>query len=391
MSFTQRVVTYEDWDVYQANFIEVDLPKPVPTGGKATITIDYSGYLAGYAETGMIYVRDKIDPEFTILRPDCEAYPIVGYPSIQSRKSAGAMPSFDYRLNITVPDSLVAVNGGQLIGTEKKDGHATYQFKNIKLAWRIDIAIAKYKALESGKLKVWYFEKDSLGARTLLRYAERTLALYSRWWGKLQDFQGFSLIEIPSGFGSQADVSAILQTADAFNDSTQMGQLYHELSHLWNVPSNDTYSPRWNEGLATFLQYLTIEELEQRPYLEHVTERFYKRINSDLAKDSVFSMAPVIDFGQKGIAGHSYSVGMIMFQLLYRIVGQKDFNDVFGSFYQKYHATGATTDEFVRHSTKISKVDLTRFFSDWIYTTRYTALLRSNLSMDEIIGRYKPR
>jgi len=388
MSFTQRVTTFEDWDIYQANFIEVDLADPVPASGKKTITIDYSGYLAGYTETGMNYVRDKIDPEFTIIRPDCEAFPTIGYPSVQARRSAGAAPSFDYRLNVTVPDSLVVVNGGQLIGRESRDGHTTYHYKNIKLAWRIDIAIAQYKALELGKLKVWYFEKDSLGARNLLRSAERTLELYSRWWGALQEFQGFSLIEIPSGFGSQADVTSILQTADAFSDSTQMGQLYHELSHLWNVSSNDKYSPRWNEGLAMFAQFLTIEELERRPYLEKVTGRYCERIKSDMEKDSVLSKTPVIDFGQKGIAGYSYSVGMMMFQVLYRIVGQEEFNDVVASFYQKYRATGATTDEFVRHSTKISKKDLRGFFNDWIYTTTYAEFLRSNLSIEEIARRY---
>ena len=60
-----------------------------------------------------------------------------------------------------MPDSLVAVNGGALISKETKDGYSTYTYRNTKLAWRIDIAIGKYKILETPLLRVYYLEKDS--------------------------------------------------------------------------------------------------------------------------------------------------------------------------------------------------------------------------------------
>ncbi|HEY4756176.1 MAG TPA: hypothetical protein VIH28_08985, partial [Ignavibacteriaceae bacterium] len=92
--YSQRVLSFEDWEIYQANYIEVVPAKPLLKGDSCKLIIEYEGYLLGYTETGMNYVRDKIDAEFTILRPDCKAYPELGYPSEKINRAAGFSPSF---------------------------------------------------------------------------------------------------------------------------------------------------------------------------------------------------------------------------------------------------------------------------------------------------------
>jgi len=382
--YSQRVLSFEDWEIYQANYIEVVPAKPLLKGDSCKLIIEYEGYLLGYTETGMNYVRDKIDAEFTILRPDCKAYPELGYPSEKINRAAGFSPSFDYTIKIHVPDSLVAVNGGALISKKTKDGYSTYTYQNTKLAWRIDIAIGKYKILETPLLKIYYLEQDSAGAQTVFKYARRTLKLYSEWWGKLKESKTFSVIEIPGGYGSQADETCILQTADAFNDSTQMRQLYHEISHLWNVKSNDQYYPRWNEGLATFIEYLTIEKLENRPYLDYVTDWFLKQVRKEIGGGGKLNETPLIDFGKMGIQSHSYSVGMIMFRVLYQIMGESDFNKCISFYYSDYYRKGGTTNEFVATAKKVSAINLSKFFDDWIYSTKYTELIKTELTINEM-------
>ena len=362
--------------------------KPLLKGDSCKLIIEYEGYLFGYTETGMGYVRDNIDPEFSFLRSDCRAYPELGYPSQKINRAAGFAPSFNYEIKIHIPDSLIAVNGGTLISKETKDGYSTYTYRNTKLAWRIDIAIGKYKILETPLLRIYYLEQDSAGAKTVFEYAQRTLNLYSEWWGKLKERKTFSVIEIPSGYGSQADVTCILQSADAFNDSTQMRQLYHEVSHLWNVNSNDRYYPRWNEGLATFIEYLTIEKLENRPYLDYVSDWFLKRVKKEIESDSLLRVTPLIDFGKMEIQSNSYSVGMLMFRVLYQVMGEINFNKCIRTYYSDYYFKGATTDEFVATAKKVSTAKLSEFFDDWIYSTRYTELIKEGFSINEMSKLY---
>jgi aminopeptidase N len=386
--FRQRVLSFDDWEVLQVNYIEVILEKPIPKRREKKITIEYEGYILGYTETGMLYVKDRIDPEFTIIRPDCKAYPEIGYPSWKVSRAAG-LQNFNYSIEITVPDSFIVANGGQLTNKVFNNGLVTYTYQNIKPAWRMDIAIAKYEILEKGNNKIFYFPEDSVGAAKVMQALTKSFDLYTEWWGELHDFQVFTVIEIPDGWGSQADVTSIIQTSSAFKDEKQLHQIYHEISHLWNVKLNDTFSPRWNEGLATFLQYLLVEKFEQRKILDQVTDRIYNRLKETFQKNPQYQEIPLIEFGKENITELSYSMGMLMFQVLYNLVGEQEFNEIIGSFYQKYYKSGATSNEFVQHAKDISEFDLMKFFNDWFLGTQYFNYLKEGLLIDEIVLKYR--
>ncbi len=387
ISFEQNILSFEDQERLQSNFLTVELNKPLLPGQSITLEIIYEGTLHGYTEVGWNYVRDRIDPDFTVLRPDCMAYPELGYPSNKINKQF-PKPNFDYRVKVTIPDSLVAVNGGTLVATNSANDQTTYEFQNLRKAWRMDILISKYASLASHGLSVCYFEKDSLGAKKVLQVLQKVTSLYTNWWGPSGNFSGFSIIEIPDGHGSQADVTSILQTASAFNDSTEIHQVYHEISHLWNVDLKAP-SPRWEEGLATFIEYLTIEKLEHREYLDYVTNWFLQVVKREVAADQRLSTIPMIDFGKQGMTDYSYSLGMIAFRILYEILGEEVFNQALKTFYQQYSNKEATTEDFARITKLTSGRDMSAFFNDWFFTTTYIKLLERHSTFDELVMMYK--
>lgn len=387
LTFNQRVESFEDQEKLQSNFITVELNRPLPPGQSITLEIIYEGTLQGYTEVGWNYVRDRIDRDFTILRPDCMAYPELGYPSNKINKQF-PKANFDYRVKVTIPDSLVAVNGGTLIATNSANDQTTYEFQNSRKAWRMDILISKYASLASNRLRVCYFERDSLGARKVLQVLQKVTSLYTNWWGPNSNFTGFSIIEIPDGYGSQADVTSILQTASAFNDSTEIHQVYHEISHLWNVDLKAP-SPRWEEGLATFIEYLTIEKLEHREYLDYVTNWFLQVVKREVAADQRLSIIPMVDFGKLEMTDYSYSLGMIAFRILYEILGEEVFNQALKTFYQQYSNKEATTEDFASITNLTSGRDMSAFFNDWFFTTTYIKLLERHSTFDELVMTYK--
>jgi hypothetical protein len=105
-NFTQNVVTFDDFPKLQLNQVVVALPEPLAPKAKTTIEIEYEGPLVGYSETGMLYVKDKIDPEFTIVRMDSWAYPIPGFPSNAVNRRA-PLSNYTYVARIDVPKDLV--------------------------------------------------------------------------------------------------------------------------------------------------------------------------------------------------------------------------------------------------------------------------------------------
>ncbi len=392
--YEQKVLSFEDWGQLQVNYVEIRLAQPIGPGESKTLGIDYEGYILGYAEAGWLYVKDHVERDFTIMRMDGFGYPIVGYPSQIVNRRAG-LQSFDYTISVTVPEDLVVANGGKLVGKAVQNGQVTYTYTNIKPAWRIDMPIAAYGLAEDkeNKLKIFHFPEDRENAGMVVDAMQSTLKLFSQWFGPADDFQGFTIIEVPEGYGSQADVTSILQTADAFKDRSNLTALYHEISHIWNVRSLDPLPPRFeSEGLAMFLQYLVQERLDNKEdAVASGFRRLSQRFIQQCERNPHCKDVPIIDYGKEDLTDLSYTKGMLFFTILYRLMGEKDFLETMGSFYHKYIKTGATAEEFLNHVKQYSKIDLDRFYEEWIFGSESTQMIFDKVPLEKIIQHYIPK
>jgi hypothetical protein len=371
LEFGQEVVAFEDEPRLQVNMTRVRLPRPLAPGATAMVTVDYAGYLVGYTEAGTSYVRDRIDPAFTILREDAFAYPILGVPSVAARLRAG-LSVFRYVARVTVPDSLVVANGGELVDRQAGDGVVTYTYRSIAPSWRIDIAIAPYRLLEADGTRVYHFPPDSVGAARVFRALMDVERLYASWFGPRHGPGGFAVIAIPDGWGSQADVTSIIQTTAAFTDPAALSELYHEVSHFWNVRLLDEVSPRWEEGLATYLQYRVAEVRDGEAPVAERAMTVARRLQARLDRTPALRTVPLLDYGHHRMTDHSYTVGMLLFAALEERIGRDGVDRVVGSFYQRYHTTGATTDDLVRLAREVAGDAVDPVFDTWLYTTRWT-------------------
>lgn len=388
LPFVQTVEAFDDFKKLQVNFVRVRLPNGLAPQASATVELDYTGHLLGYAETGMLYIQDRINPDFTILRMDSFCYPQPGYPSFVANEGA-PQPSYAYTARITVPDSLTVANGGRLTARSVAEGRATFTFENIRPAWRMDFAIANYETLSSGPVRVVHFPEDLTGAQRVLTAVQASLQLFSEWFGPLQNNEGFTFIEIPDGWGSQADVTSVIQAAAAFKDPARIGEVYHEMSHLWDPPSTDAISPRWNEGLAEFLEVLAGEHLDGLQNRDIEVERVCEDIRRIFSEQPRYREIPMVDYGKEQVTGLSYRVGLVMFDVLHRLVGHEQFVQIVGEHYRLYADTGGTTDEFVRLAENVADRDLTRFFDDWIYTSNWYGLVESGINATDLADHYR--
>lgn len=198
-------------------------------------------------------------------------------------------------------------------------------------------------------------------------------------------------MEIPEGWGSQANLAGgIIQTADAFRSPEALRALYHEISHLWNVPDTDRPSPRWNEGLAMFLQCRMAQELDGWDGMEAFVERAADRLLERVDSDPEYRDTPFVSYGEADLTDLSYRTGLLMFYVLQQVVGDRQLLAALGGYYQRYRESGGSFEDLVRHLTTATGLDLGEFFDDWIYTTRWRDRLRQRQSMKALAERYSP-
>lgn len=390
LKYAQDVVRFRDSPLFQVTQLQVHLPRPVPPGRRTTVRIDYAGNLVGYTEIGWLYVRDHIDTAFTIIRSDALAFPVVGGLSDAANRKVPSV-DFSYDASIRVPSRYLVATGGALTRTPHADGTTTWRYTSGKPSPFLNVSIAPFDTLSEGGVHVFYFPADSAGARRLMTGAQSALRTLTQWFGPLHSELNLAITEIPDGWGSQASpVGGIIQTAAAFRDARRLGELYHELSHLWNAPDTESPSPRWNEGLASFLEDLLRERVDGWTGRAKSDSGLIARVKTRMATDTSLRTVPFSDYGKRGMTDHSYSVGDIMFATLYDLVGEADFNKIVGGYYQQF-ANGGSTRDFLAFARRNASRDLTAFFDDWMLTPRWSEILMTATSVRGLADRYRTK
>ncbi len=391
LTFRQLVTSFEDFEIFQVNAIELDLVAPVPAGESVRLVVAFEGPLVGYTETGMSYVRDHISHDFTMLREDALAFPMVGVPSIETNRAAPRAP-FEFEVSVTVPADLVVATGGEEIERIEEDSLVTWRYRSREPAPYLIITIAPYQVAAERDLRVFYFPEDSAGARAMLDASLLAAARYQEIFGPLDRPLSLSIMEIPDGWGSQASLAGgIIQVAGAFRDRGRMPELYHELSHLWNVTDLDTPSPRWNEGLAMFLQGRIARELDGWTGESEALDRAATRLLELCGSGQLCGSVPLRRYGEERMTDFSYSVGRLMFAALYAALGEEAFDRALRTHFQTFEASGTRTDDMVQAFVGEGGPAARRIFNDWLESTAWLELLREAGSAQHLLDSYRPR
>lgn len=389
LSFGQRIATFDDVPKWQVDAVDVELARPLAPGASVRLAVGYEGHLAGYTEVGMLYVQDRIARDFTILREDALAFPVVGVPSARTNRAAPRVP-FGFELAVTVPEGLVVANGGEPAGRSERGGEVTWRYRSREPAPHLIAAIAPYRVAEAGGLRVFHFPADGEGAAAVIEASERAIARYRGIFGPLDRPLAVGIIQIPEGWGSQASLAGgIIQDSAAFRDRAQLPQLYHELSHLWNAPETETPFVRWNEGLATFMQGRLARELDGWDGEDASLERTASRLLEQCGGGQPCGRVPMRDYGRERLTDHAYLVGRMMFAALHRTLGEETFDRALRQHFQAHRSGGGSTDDLVRAFVEAGGPAARRILDDWLDSAGWVSRLRDAGSAQTLFETYR--
>ncbi|HUU36959.1 MAG TPA: M1 family aminopeptidase [Candidatus Desulfaltia sp.] len=389
LSSTRRVVKFSDEKSLQVSFISVRLGRPLSPGESDVVRLKYAGALWGYPEV-MAYVRDRIDENYSLLRPDSLAYPMLSLPSFQSMMAA-FRSQFTYRAEVEVPDGLVVACGGRPIETVRKSGNATFIFESFKPTWRVDVAAAKFKVIEEGGIRVYAIPGDEAEAPRILEAARKSFLFFTGLFGEVGDFPGFTIIEVPEGWGSQAADFYILQTAAAFRDKEKASELYHEIAHNWNVRVKPAVQRcrYFDEAFASYFQGLAIREFEGEDAFEDYMGMRRDRFLKSCERDEKNCSTPIVDYWKEERGENSYTKGAWSLYVLHQAVGDETFRSLVTGFLREYRVRPSDFQDFQVFAEKTVGRSLDAFFKEWIYGTESSRQLREKVDAGRIAARYR--
>jgi SAM-dependent methyltransferase len=389
--FNQTIVKFSDEKSLQVNLVSVRPGKPLSPGKRVAVRIKYAGTLWGYPEV-MAYVRDRIDEDYSLLRPDSLVYPLLARPSFRSMIAAFESP-FTYRVETEVPVGYVVACGGRSVGIKQTGISITSVFEGYTPTWRIDVAVAKFKIIadEGRKIRIYAIPGDEGEGQRILEAARQSFRFYSGLFGEAGGSPGFTIIEIPEGWGSQAGDFYILQTAAVFRDKGRISELYHEIAHNWNAKAKPEIQRcrYFDEAFASYFQGLAIKEFEGEEAFAKYMTRLRDRFLQSCEKDEKNGSTPIADYWKEERGENSYTKGAWSLFVLHQAVGEAAFQNLIAGFLREFRTREADFADFQRFAEKTSGLNLRPFFREWIFGAESTRLLREKMDAAEIAARYR--
>ena len=392
LDFTQAVEKFTEERKLQVNLITVRLSKSLVPGDSVNITMKYSGWIYGYPEVRR-YIQDKISEHFSLLRPDAFSYPTLAYPAYRSWIPTLVNSAFTYDMQVTVPTGYTVACGGGLTDIFPQGNTTVFSYQSKAPTWRIDLAVAKYKMLkdEEKKISVYAFPEDEQAAVKVLDAIGRVIDFYSKSFGEIKRYRGYTLIEIPDGLGSQAGDYYALQMAQAFKKPGGLQGVYHEIGHTWNVKAKpEIQRCRWfDEAFAEYFAALAVREFEGMDAFEIKMignrEQFIKAVQ----KDKRNYETPISEYSKYELGDNSYTKGPWVLYVLHQIVGEQKFLQIIRKFFSELSDRTAGFQDFQKIAEQVSGKDLSLFFNEWIFGIKSSQYLLDKIPVKEIAKIYQ--
>jgi hypothetical protein len=377
----------------RVNAVTLRLLRQLCPGSSARLTVSCAGTIAPYAEVWP-YVHDRIAADYSLLRPDAFAYPVLSRPRWSDCREAWGR-QFNYSIELTVPTGYTAACGGREYAKRTVRGAALFCFKSAAPTWRIDAAVARFRVArdtDSG-IRVYALPRDAAAAKRIITEARQARSFFTRQFGPAGGDGGYAIIEIPSGWGSQAGDGYCLQEAGAFRNPRSIDELYHEIAHRWNARATQQIQQcRWfDEAFASYFAGLAIEEFRGQQafgrYMESLRRRFVQRARDDRRNASV----PIAQYGTHGLGSNCYTKGAWALHVLRESTGPAAFTGIIRELLVKHRNRPADFHDFQRICLRRSTAAIMPFFDEWLFGNASSRLLIDGLSVQRMADRYRQR
>jgi aminopeptidase N len=239
--------------------------------------------------------------------------------------------------------------------------------------WAIDVTG------DSIQMPYYIFPEDSLISRNVVKNLPEALRFFSDRFGPYP-FEKYGTATVTQAwFGGMEHqtMTTVIQRWWQEDRSYQWG-FVHELAHMWwgDAVTLQDWPDIWlNEGFATYSEMLFHEKLYGREFFLSVMQN-RKEVYIDQAATMDF---PVYDPPRDQLFnwGIVYIKGSWVLHMLRRMIGEDRFWALLSSYYNTYHYSNASTDDFQKVCEQIYGQSLDWFFDEWIYHAGYPNLIYS--------------
>ena len=261
----------------------------------------------------------------------------------------------DYTLCLTVPEGYVAAYSGTGEATTE-NGKTTYHITAENMR---DIAVVvgdelKCVTATQGETEIAYYYLEDKKPEETLAIAQKSLACFSERFGQYE-YPRYCVVETDLPFGGMEYPA--LTMIGILPESEKAWVVAHETAHQWwyaMVGSNQFENAWQDEGLA---EYSTLLFLEDYPEYGDASEaargaesayRAYFSVTSQLGGVNTKMNRPLTSYsGAYEYRSIAYDKGMILFDKVRMVAGEKRFGNALKNYCAKYSGKIASPEDLI--------------------------------------------
>ena len=427
--------------IINQTMMRIDLQTPLQSGGQVSFSIKWwyniNNHVVNRARSGYEYFSKDDNRAYVIAQffpRMCMYDDVEGWQNYQFWGNGEfALPFGDYEVNLTVPANFIVDATGEL--TNRKEvftKEMMSRYKKAKQTYDKPVMIVTQEEAEANekttttKTKTWKFSAKNVrdygftaskkyiwdmmavkvGDRDVMAvslYPKEGNPLWEEWSTRAvaQTLETVSRYTFDYPYHKAISVHAKNQGMEypmicwnygrpeedgTYSDRVKFGMIsviIHEIGHNYfpMIVNSDERQWGWmDEGLTTFIQYLTEQEFGQRypesiPGLDKYPSRRgeAKKIVPYMSDDQDF-LAPIMSNPENvfQLGPNAYGKPATALNILREtIMGPELFDHAFKTYSQRWMFKHPTPEDFFRSMEDASAVDLDWFWRGWFYTTDF--------------------
>lgn len=353
------------------NELIVTLPIPSQAGEQIQFTVTYSGVPA----TGL-HIKPNRHNERTFFSdnwPDLTRnwLPVVDH--VAEKATCEFIVTAPVRYQVVCNGLLLEETN--LNATQKR----THWKQSIPISpWLYVLGVAEFAVqyvdtFDGKSIQTWVFHQDrDAGFADFAKPTKEVLEFYTRYVGPFA-YEKLANIQASSVSGGMESASAIL-----YNEKSVVGDgnfrwkkvVVHEIAHQWfgcAVTESDWDDVWLSEGFATYFTALFIEHAYGRDeFVKEMQDARRTTFNFYTDNPTHTIVHNNLSDMRKVTSSHTYQKGAWVLHMLRNMIGDEAFEKGIKNYYRKYMNSTASTKDFQVEMEKVSGLDLTAFFKQWL-------------------------
>ena len=284
----------------------------------------------------------------------------------------------NYCVNVSVDKHYMVASTGQKTHEKLEDKTKLLTFKANMVRDFAMVLSDKFQVISDNyeNTQIQYFYFNDQNPNTSLKAGFDAIKTFSKLFGNYP-YSTFSIVECDFIYGGMEYPNLVMISTDIESQDDYLNVIIHETAHQWwyGMVGNDEFTYPWlDEALTEFSTVLFYDNNEgynfNHEQMINISKENYSlfiSVYEDVLGSIDTSMRAVNEYETEPEYTYcTYVKGVLMYESLYQLIGEKDFIKGLQIFYDNNKYSNVKPEDLILSFNESSEQDLSNFFNSWI-------------------------